>query len=55
MQNAIDALPVGGRVGIIHYMWPGLPKKAIEVAVIGVTCGRNNRMRQYTVLEKMEE
>lgn len=53
VRNAIDVLPVGGRVGILHYLWPAPPKNAREVAVIAVGCGRNNRARWFTVFERM--
>lgn len=53
LRNCIDAVRVGGRVGFLHYLWPGLPKNAMEVAVIAVKCGRNNRARQLTVYERI--
>lgn len=53
VQNAIDALPVGGRVGIIHYMLPKMPKPAKFVAMITVMCGFNNRVRVFSVFEKI--
>jgi hypothetical protein len=49
----IDALEVGCRAGLLHYEWPSLPSNAREVAVVGVTTGRRQRMRQYTVLERI--
>lgn len=52
LRNCINAVRIGGRVGFLHYLWPGLPKNAIEVAVIAVKCGRNNRARQLTVYER---
>lgn len=51
--NAIAALPVGGRVGIIHYMVPKPPKNTKFIAVVGVMCGFNNRGRFFTVFEKV--
>lgn len=51
VQNALEALPSGGRVGIIHYILPS-PKDAIFVACVGVICGFNNRIRVYSVFEK---
>lgn len=53
VKNAINALPIGGRVGIIHYMWPAGPKNSKEVAAIAVGCGRNNRARWFIVYEKI--
>lgn len=52
VRNGIDAVRVGGRVGIIHYIWPAEPKNAKCVASIAVTCGRNNRIRNFTVFVK---
>jgi len=53
VKNAINALPIGGRVGIIHYMWPAGPKNSKEVAAIAVGTGRNGRARWYIVYEKI--
>ena len=53
VKNAINALPVGGRVGIIHYMWPAGPKNSKEIAAIAVGTGRNGRARWYIVYEKI--
>lgn len=51
IANALEVLPSGGRVGLIHYILPS-PKDAIFVACIGVVCGFNNRIRVYSVFEK---
>lgn len=53
LKNAFDALPVGGRVGIIHYILPSPPKPSVFVAAVGVLCGFNNRVRIYSVFEKV--
>lgn len=52
IQNAIDALKVGQRAGIIHYMVPRKPANARFVACVGVICGFNNRGRFYSVFER---
>lgn len=52
IKNAFDALPVGRRVGIIHYILPSPPKNSVFVACVGVICGFNNRIRIYSVFEK---
>lgn len=52
IKNAFDVLDVGGRVGLIHYIIPSPPKNSVFVAVVGVMCGFNNRLRAYTVFEK---
>ncbi len=56
MKNCLLAVPIGGRVGMLHYEWPACPETkevtAIEVAVVAVTTGRRQRMRTYTVMER---
>lgn len=52
IKSAFDALPSGGRVGMIHYILPSPPKGATFVAAVGVMCGFNNRVRVYSVFEK---
>lgn len=52
LRHAIAVLPVGGKVGILDYLWPQPPKNAIEVAVVGVGVGRNSRARWFTVFER---
>jgi hypothetical protein len=52
LKNAFNVLPVGGRVGIIHYIVPKAPSNSIFVACVGVVCGFNNRIRVYSVFEK---
>lgn len=54
VRNAIDALELGQRVGIIHYINPQPPANARYVAAIGVLCGFNNRIRVYSVFEKIK-
>lgn len=52
LARAFEVLPPGGRVGIIHYIIPSPPKEARFVAMVGVMCGFNNRIRAYSVFEK---
>jgi hypothetical protein len=54
VRNGIAVVPIGGRVGILDYVWPQPPKNAIEQAVITVVTGRNNRARLFTVFERRE-
>ena len=51
IKNALEVLPSGGRVGLIHYILPN-PQGAIFVAAVGILCGFNNRIRVYSVFEK---
>jgi hypothetical protein len=52
LKNAFEVLPVGGRVGVIHYILPKAPKNSIFIACAGIICGFNNRIRVYGVFEK---
>lgn len=54
VKRAMEVLHVGGRFGILHYAWPKVPKNAKTLAVVAVTTGENNRMRQFTVIQKKE-
>lgn len=54
LRRAFDALPVGGRVGIIHYILPAAPKPSRFVAAVGVMCGFNNRIRVFSVFERIQ-
>jgi len=53
LKRAFDVLPVGGRVGIIHYILPSPPENAFFVACVGILCGYNNRIRCYSVFERL--
>ncbi len=53
MKRAIEALPIGGRVGLIHYVLPSV-KRTKFIAAVGVMCGFNNRIRCYSVFERIE-
>ena len=52
---AIDAVPIGCRVGILHYAWAAPPANAMEVAAVAVGTGRNGRARWFIVMEKLAE
>lgn len=53
MRNAMDALLPGQRAGMIHYALPAMPKNSKFIACVGVCCGFNNRIRVYSVFEKL--
>lgn len=53
VSNAVKAVPVGGRVGIIHYIIPKCPKNAKFIAMVGVACGFSNRIRAFSAYERM--
>lgn len=52
LRNGIAAVEVGGKVGILDYVWPMPPKNAKEIAIVAVGTGRNNRARWFSVFEK---
>jgi len=53
LRRSLDALPIGGKVGMIHYALPGCPADAKFIAAVGILCGFNNRIRVYSVFEKI--
>jgi len=53
VKNGIEAVEIGQRVGIIHYILPSPPKISRFVAVCAVLCGFNNRVRIYSVFERI--
>lgn len=53
VRTAINTLRVGYRVGIIHYIIPQCPKNAQFVACVGTVCGFNNRIRAFSVYERI--
>lgn len=53
VRNALDVLPLGGRVGILDYLWPSPGPLGREVAVIAVGTGRNGRARWFVVFERI--
>lgn len=53
LRNASNALLVGSRIGIIHYFPPAPPPELMCIAIIGVICGFNNKIRAYSVYEKI--
>jgi hypothetical protein len=55
VELAMEVLPVGRKVGIIHYIVPKCPKNAKFVACVGIVSGFNNRIRAFSVFEKTHE
>jgi hypothetical protein len=53
VENCLASLQVGRKVGIIHYMVPRCPKNAKFTACVGVVCGFNNRIRCFSVFERI--
>lgn len=62
LRNMLDAVRVGGRVGMLHYVVPQPPSheakrnpvtyKVRFVACVAVFVGFNNRMRAFSVFER---
>ena len=53
VKDCINAVEVGRKVGILHYMSPSCPGNAKFIACIGVIVGFNNRIRVFSVYEKL--
>ncbi len=54
VRNALDALPVGCKVGILHYSPPRYPKDLAKfVACVAIFCGNGNRVRCFSVFSKI--
>lgn len=55
LLNGIDAVRIGGKVGILHERAPRPPKdRARFVALVHVFVGYENRVRTYSVFERMK-
>lgn len=53
LKNAIVAVRLGGKVGVLDYVLPQPPRSGVRfVACIGVIVGFNNRMRVFSVFER---
>jgi hypothetical protein len=54
LRDMLDVVRVGGRVGMLHYVLPQPPKVGVKfVACVGVVMGYNNRMRVFSVFERV--
>ena len=62
VANSLDVLPIGRKVGIIHYVIPRCPmhevngemvERAKFIACVGVACGFGNRIRAFSVFERL--
>jgi len=52
LRVGLELVKPGGKVGVLHYVWPQPPKTARSIACIGVIVGFNNRMRCFSVFER---
>jgi hypothetical protein len=54
LRNALAAVRIGGRVGMLHYLLPQPPRHGVKfVACVAVIVGYNNRIRCYSVFERI--
>ena len=54
LKNALASVRVGGRVGMLHYVLPQPPREGVKfVACVSVIVGYNNRMRCFSVFERL--
>lgn len=53
LRRMLEAVRIGGRVGMLHYVLPQPPREGVRfVACVGVIVGFNNRLRCYSVFER---
>ena len=55
LKEAARVTMVGGRIGLLHWILPTRPKNLRQLALVGILCGNNNRIRLFSVYEKMSE
>lgn len=53
VKTGINVLRVGYRIGIIHYIVPRCPKNAKFIGFVGIGCGFQNRIRAFSVYERI--
>lgn len=54
LRVCLSHVPVGGMVGMLHYVVPQPPKTAKFIACVGVFVGYNNRMRAFSVFQRRQ-
>lgn len=55
LRVGLQLVAPGGRVGVLHYVWPQPPKNAKSIAMVGVVYGFNNRIRAFSVFERLDD
>lgn len=55
LKNGLEAVRIGGRVGILHYLWPKQPSRTTAKCthLISIYVGQNNRCRTLSVFERL--
>ena len=54
LRDCLAVVKPHGRVGMLHYLLPRPPKTAKLVATVAVIVGFNNRVRMYSVFERLD-
>jgi hypothetical protein len=55
LADALAVCCVGGRVGVLDYVFPRPPREGVKlIAKVGVTVGYDNRDRCFSVFERLE-
>lgn len=54
LRSMLKSLLPGQRAGLIHYSLPALPAETKFIAAVGILCGFNNRIRIFSVFEKLK-
>jgi hypothetical protein len=54
LRDCLAVVKPQGRVGMLHYLLPRPPKTAKLVATVAVIVGFNNRVRMYSVFERLD-
>lgn len=55
IKRGFEVMQPGQRVGLIHYVLPSCPSNGKFIAAVGIMCGFNNRIRVFSVFEKLAE
>lgn len=54
VASALLNVQVGRKVGLLHYSLPRCPKNAKFIACVGVACGFGNRLRCFSVFQRLQ-
>lgn len=55
VKDCINVVDIGKKIGILHYICPSCPGNAKFICCVGVVVGFNNRIRCFSVYEKIKE
>lgn len=55
LKNALAVVRPGGCVGVLDYLVPKPPQTSKFIALVGVSCGFNNRIRSFSVFRREQE